>query len=237
MSQSTTSTPPPGGTERAAGLRRLTAGGVLGLAGGLLAVAIPVGLAAGVRWAPGGALAWSSNLLLAGGVLILAGAILLVLSFLAYRRAFARLRTVDRRFLPASLLCLLGTLGFVLLVVAAAVAIGDASGLLGCVSGAPTRALACVRDASPLGAYTAVAGFALSWLGSLGLVLGLGLAGTAFRRRSFTGAAVLYAVLLLALVGPFLALLVTVPGVGYFLLVAPLLAVVAPAFVLAGGRD
>ena len=225
------------GSDAASGLRRLAAGGVLGLAGGLLAIAVPLALVEAVALAPGRYLVWSSNLLLTGGVLVLAGAILFVLSFLWYRRAFAVLRRTDPRFTAASVLCLVGSLGFLLLVVTAAVFIGDSGGLLACASGAPSHALACLRSTSPLGAYTAVAGFWLGWVGSVGIVLGISVSASRFGRRVLYGAAGAYALLLLALIGPFLSLLVAVPGTAYVLLVAPFLVVVAPALVLSGTRS
>jgi len=46
----------------------------------------------------------------------------------------------------------------------------------------------------------------------------------------------MYAILLLALVGPFLGLIYPVPGAQYLLLLTPLLALVAPALAYAGTR-
>ncbi|MCI4335493.1 MAG: hypothetical protein L3K04_07715 [Thermoplasmata archaeon] len=218
------------------GLRRLAIGGGLGVAGGLLGIALPLGLLLVAAYGPSGLFAWSTTLVLATSILLLAGGFLLLLSLFAYRRAFVAIRKVDRRFVSASVLCLVGTLGFLLLVISAATLLGSTSSLLSCLHGQPTHALTCVRAQSPLGAYTGLAGFWLGWLGGVGIVLGLGLAGRRFRRRALGGASVLYALLLLALLGPFIALLYPVPGVEFVLLVAPILVLLAPALAYSGSR-
>ena len=69
-----------------------------------------------------------------------------------------------------------------------------------------------------------------------GLVLGLASAGRRFSRGVLYGSATMYAILLLALVGPFLGLIYPVPGAQYLLLLTPLLALVAPALAYAGTR-
>lgn len=218
------------------GIRRLGIGSGLGVAGGLLAVALPLGLLELNAYGPSQFFAFSTFFVQLLSILLLAGAILFLLSLFSYRRAFAALRHADRRFVSASVLCLLGTLGFLLLVVAAAVLLGSTNSLLSCLHGEPSHALSCVRSGSPLGAYTGLAGFWLGWLGGLGVVLGLSLSGHRFRRGALTGGAVLYALLLLVLIGPFADLVYPVPGVRFLVVVAPLLVLLAPAVVWAGSR-
>jgi len=170
-------------------------------------------------------------------VFVLAGGLLFLLSLFVYRRGFAALRAADRRFVTASALCLVGTFGFLLLLVAAAVIVGSSDQLLGCADGRPTEALACLRSGQPLGVWTAIAGLALGWVGGVGLVVGLALAGRRFHRASVGAASVLYAVLLLVIAGPVLAALKVVPAVDLVLLAVPVLALVAPALVLGGMRS
>jgi hypothetical protein len=218
------------------GMRRLAVGAGLGIAGGLLAVALPLGLLLLNAYGPAQFFAFTSSFVQLLSILLLAGAILLLLSLFAYRRAFAALRHTDRRFVTASVLCLIGTLGFLLIVIAAAVLLGSTSSLLSCLHGEPSHALSCVRSGTPLGAYTGLAGFWLAWLGGLGVVLGLSLSGRRFHRGALGGGAVLYAVLLLVLVGPFADLLFPIPGAKYLIVVAPLLVLLAPAAVWSGSR-
>jgi hypothetical protein len=136
----------------------------------------------------------------------------------------------------ASVLCLIGSLGFLLLLVAVVVVLGSTGPLLTCIHGQPSHALSCLRSGQPLGAYTGLLGFWLGWLGGVGLVLGLSSAASRFSRGVLYGSAALYGVLLLALVGPFVGLLYPVPGAQYLLLLAPLLALLAPALAYAGTR-
>ena len=96
--------------------------------------------------------------------------------------------------------------------------------------------MSCLKSGEPLGAYTAVAGFWLGWLGGVGIVVGLSSAGHRFARGSLYGAALVYTLLLLVLVGPFLALVYTVPDQQYLLLLIPLLALLGPILTLAGSR-
>ncbi|MGC2288714.1 MAG: hypothetical protein WA688_02505, partial [Thermoplasmata archaeon] len=88
----------------------------------------------------------------------------------------------------------------------------------------------------PLGADTGLVGFWLGWLGGLGIVVGLSLAGRRYRNSPVSGGAALYAILLLVLIGPFVGLLTPLPGIDYLLLVAPLFIVLAPGLVLGGAR-
>jgi len=219
------------------GLDRIATGSALGVAAAILAIIFPIVFLLFAAYAPGGFLALNQpGLLDAIGILIIAGAILYLLSLFIYRRAFAALRKVDERFWLASILCLIGTLGFLLLLIAAAVVIGSTNSLLSCVSGHPSHALTCLRSGEPLGAYTGLIGFWLGWLGGLGIVLGLSAGSSRFHNRRIGLGAALYALLLLILIGPFIALVVSFPGVEYILFLAPILSFLAPVFVFSGVR-
>ena len=219
------------------GLYRIATGAAVGFAGAILAIVVPILFLLVAAYAPGSFLSLhQSGFLEASALCILAGAILLLVSLFVYRRGFAQLRKVDSRFVVASVLCIIGTIGFLLILVAAVVIIGSANSLLSCVNGHPTHALTCLRSGEPLGAYTGLVGFWLGWLGGVGLVLGLSAASSRFRTRSIGLGAALYGVLLLALVGPFISLVITFPGSQYILVVAPFLSLLAPAFVYRGSR-
>lgn len=219
------------------GLFRIATGAGVGFAGALLAIVIPVGFLLVATYDPSGFLSLHQTAFIdATSLLILAGAILFVFSLFIYRNAFAHLRKVDRRFIVASVLCLIGSLGFILILVAAIVIVGSASSLLSCVNNQPSHALTCLRSGQPLGAYTGLVGFWLGWLGGVGIVLGLSAGSSRFHLREIGVGAILYAVLLLALVGPFIALVVSYPGVEFLLLLAPILSLLAPYFVFRGAR-
>lgn len=219
------------------GLFRVATGAGVGLAASLLAIVVPIGFLLVAAYAPGGFLSLNQTAFIdATALLILAGAILFLISLFIYRRGFAQLRKIDARFNAASALCIVGTIGFLLILVAAVVIVGSASSLLSCISGRPTHALTCLRSGEPLGAYTGLVGFWLGWLGGVGIVLGLSAGSSRFKARTIGVGGALYAVLLLALVGPFVALVVTVPGVEYLLLLVPILSILAPFFVFHGSR-
>ncbi|MGD0587464.1 MAG: hypothetical protein ABSA63_01540 [Thermoplasmata archaeon] len=219
------------------GLFRMATGAGVGLAAALLAIVFPVGFLLVASYDPGGFLTLHQTAFLdAIGLLILAGALLFLFSLLIYRNAFAHLRKVDRRFVVASVLCLIGTLGFILLLVAAVVVVGSSSSLLSCINNQPTHALTCLRSGQPLGAYTGLIGFWLGWVGGVGIVLGLSAGSSRFKTREIGLGAGLYAILLLALIGPFIALIVSYPGVEFILLLVPLLSLLAPYFVFRGAR-
>jgi len=229
-------TTPPGELAKR-GLFRIATGAGVGLAAALLAIVLPIAFLLVAAYAPASFLSLHETAFVqAIALLILAGAILFLLSLFIYRRGFSVLRKVDSRFSAASALCILGTLGFLLILVTAVVIIGSASSLLSCINGRPTQALSCLRSGEPLGAYTGLVGFWLGWLGGVGIVLGLSAASSRFQARAVGAGAALYAVLLLVLIGPFIALVVTVPGVEYLLLLVPILSVLAPFFVLRGSR-
>ena len=219
------------------GLDRIAMGAGVGLAGALLAIVVPVAFLLVAAYAPGSFLSLhQTGFIEATALLVLAGAILFLLSLFVYRRGFAQLRKVDSRFKVASALCIIGTIGFLLILVAAVVIVGSANSLLTCIDGHPTHALTCLRSGEPLGAYTGLVGFWLGWLGGVGLVLGLSAGSSRFRSRAMGAGAALYGVLLLALVGPFISLVVTFPGVEYLLLVSPILSLAAPLLVFRGSR-
>ena len=217
------------------GLFRIATGAGVGLAAALLAIVIPVVFLLVASYDSGGFLSLHQTAFLdATGLLIIAGALLFLVSLFFYRRGFALLRKVDSRFTVASFLCWIGTLGFLLILVAAVVIVGSSSSLLSCVNGQPTHALTCLRSGQPLGAYTGLVGFWMGWLGGVGIVLGLSAASSRFKTREVALGAALYAILLLALVGPFVSLVVSFPGVEFLLLLVPFLSLLAPFFVFRG---
>jgi len=218
------------------GVRRLALGAGLGLVAAVLTIVLPLVFLYIATYNPGGFFTISSDLIEDLSILVLAGAILFLLSLFVYRRAFATLRKVEGRFWIASVLCLLGSLGFLLIVVLAAVILGSTSSLQSCLHGSPSHALSCLRSNQPIGAYSGLLGFALTWLGGLGIALGLFFSSHRFSRGILAGGAALYLLLLVVLIGPFIALIYAVPGTQYILLVAPVLAVLAPALVFAGAR-
>lgn len=219
------------------GLHRIAVGAGLGIAGGLLALVLPIAFLLLAEYNPGGFFTYGTLMVQAIAFLVFAGAVLFLFSLLSYRLGFGALRKVDPRYSTASALCILGSLGFLLLIVAAGLLFGSGSSLVGCVQGRPSHLLSCLRSGQPLGAYTGLAGFWLGWLGGVGLVLGLSRTGGRYHHSSFYGGAALYALLLLALVGPFLALITPIPDVQYLLFVTPLFTLLAPAFVFAGSRS
>jgi NADH:ubiquinone oxidoreductase subunit 6 (subunit J) len=219
------------------GLYRVATGAGVGLAGALLAIVIPVGFLLIATYDGGGFLSLNQAAFLdATGLLILAGALLFLFSFFLYRRGFAHLRKVDSRFTLASVLCLVGSIGFLLVLVAAIVIVGSSSDLLSCINGHPSQALSCLRSGQPIGAYSGLVGFWLGWLGGVGIVLGLSASSSRFKTREIGWGAALYAILLLALIAPFVALVVVFPGVEFVLVLVPILSLLAPYFVFRGAR-
>jgi hypothetical protein len=230
-------TPPPTTEQDVKGALRLRAAASIGLAGAIVGIVVPIAFVLLASYNPGGFFTFASQLVELTAILVLAGAILLLISFFVYRRSFAALRKVDPRFVVASVLCIIGSIGFLLLVVSAAVVAGNSSSLLTCLHGQPSHALSCLRSGQPLGAYTALAGFWLSWIGGVGLVLGLFSAGSRFQRRVIAAGGAVYALLLIVLIGPFVALVTSVPGTEYIILVVPVLSIAAPALVLSGRTE
>ncbi|MCI4364999.1 MAG: hypothetical protein L3K10_02910 [Thermoplasmata archaeon] len=218
------------------GSHRIAVGAGLGVFAAALTLLLPLALLWLALYNPGGFFRVTTTFVETVTLLILAGAILFLLSLILYHRGFVAMSAVDPRFKVARVLCLVGSLGFLLLLVAVVVVLGSTSSLVSCIGGQPSHALSCLRSGQPLGAFTGLAGFWLGWLGGVGLVLGIAAAGRRFGRGVLYGSAALYSLLLLALVGPFVALLYPVPGAQYFLLAVPVLALLAPALAYAGAR-
>lgn len=214
------------------GNRWLGAGGAFGLAGGVAAVALPLLLVELSRNAPGGIAAASNTLTAWSSWLFLGGAVLLLVSFFAYRWGYSVLRKVDPAYWIASGLCLVGSSGLVLLIIAAAVGTGNTGGLLSCVQGPYSKIYSCVEGQSPLGAYTGIVGVWLSWVGSVGIVIGLFHAGSRFRSASYAAAAISYLIVLVLLVGPLTGIFFTFPFIEALLVMVPVFLLAAPIFVL-----
>ncbi len=181
-----------------------------------------------------------ANLLELEGLLVVAGAVLLLVALFLYRRGFSHLKHTDRRLVPAATLCLVGSLGALAIVVAGAYLSGGSSGLSGCLDGHASQALSCLRSRDPTVGYLAVAGFWLVWLGAVGLAVGLILSGRHFHSAAITAGGVVYALLVLDLLGPFSALVLvsslTRLIATYALLGAPVLALLGAGLVYAGAR-
>lgn len=216
------------------GVRRLGLGAGLGFAGAVGAIVLPLAFLFLAADYPGGFFVLNGQLIQVSSVLVLAGAILLLLSLFFYRRSFAALRKVDPRFYVASVLCILGAVGFILLLVTAVIVVGNSASLLACVQGHPSHALSCLESGEPLGAVTASVGFLLGWVGGLGVMIGVLLAGGRFHARSLTMSGIAYGILLIILMVPFAGLLVTIPNLSYLIIFAPVLAVIGPGLALQG---
>jgi hypothetical protein len=216
------------------GVQRLGLAAGLGFAGAVATIVLPLAFVVVVADRPGGFFTFNSPFVEALSISVLAGAILLLLSLFVYRRAFAALRKVDPRFYGASVLCIVGSIGFLLLLISAALIAGNTTSLLTCVHGHPTHALSCLESGQPLGAATGLIGFLLGWIGGVGIMVGLLLSGSRFKAPSLSGGGVVYGLLLLLLIAPFVELFVAIPYVSYLLIVGPLLAVVGPALALQG---
>ncbi len=216
------------------GATRLGIGGWLGVLAAIIAIVLPSGALFAATYNPGGFFSFAPRLLQASALLVLVGAVFYFLSLILYRFAFATLQKVEPEFTLASVLCLIGSVGFLLIVVAAAVVLGNASSLLDCLKGQPSHVLSCLQANQPLGAYTVLVGFVCAWLGGFGIVLGLWIAGGHYDEPALDLAAVLYLFFLLLLFAPLVEVAYPFPG-GEFLLVAvPILAIAAPALVLVG---
>jgi hypothetical protein len=218
------------------GLQRFRTGATIGISGAVAGLALPVALNLFAAYDPSGTLTSGATLIELTTIFLLAGAILLAISLIFYRSGFAAFRKLDRWFLTASVLCVIGSIGLLLVVLSAAFALASTPTLAQCIRGAPSHALSCLRAIQPLTAYSVLVGFWLAWLGGLGVVVGVELGGRRFREVRLIGAGVAYALLLLVLIDPFLALLFPIGGWQYPLLLGPILALVAPALVSAGSR-
>ncbi|HXQ49322.1 MAG TPA: hypothetical protein VN842_06080 [Thermoplasmata archaeon] len=218
------------------GVRRIETGSVIGLAAGLVGIGLPIALVLFAAYAPGVKLLTGKQLIEVTAILAIAGALLFAISLLVFRLGFSTLRAFDHRFWSASVLCMLGSVGVLLLIVPIGIAFASSDAISNCIAGAPSHALTCIRSVSPLASYSATVAFWLLWLGGLGIVIGVGLAASRFHQALFYGGAAVYAVLLLGLLGPALGLLVPVVSLTYPLLAAPFLILLASALTFQGCR-
>jgi NADH:ubiquinone oxidoreductase subunit 6 (subunit J) len=218
------------------GLRWFRTGAVVGLAGGIVGLVLPVSVNLLAFYHAIGLLTFGATLLGMSAILVMLGALLLAFSFLFYRLGFRALRQADGWFLSASILCTIGTVGLLLVLVAAALALASTPALVQCIQAAPSHATSCLRAVPPLTAYSVVAGFWLAWLGGAGIVVGLVLGGRRHREMRLVAGGSVYALLLLVLIAPFTALLLPIGGWQYPLLTLPVLAVLAPSLVLVGSH-
>jgi hypothetical protein len=218
------------------GLRRFSAGAAVGLVGGGVGLVLPVSVYLLVFYQAIGLPRAGTTLIQFTTVFVLGGALLFALSLVLYRFGFMALQKEDSWFYAASVLCLVGTIGLLLIVIAAGLALESTPSLMQCIQGTPTLALTCLQAVQPLTAYSVVVGFWLAWFGALGIVVGLGLGGRRYRGVRIGAGSAAYAVLLLVLIDPFVALLFPISGWQYPLLTVPILALVAPLLVYLGCR-
>jgi hypothetical protein len=219
------------------GLRRFETGAIFGLAGGVAGLALPITINLLSFYDPVGLFTFGTTLVELTTLFVFAGALLLAVSLICYRFGFGALRKFDRRFLGASILCNIGTIGLVILLVPMALALYSTPTMVQCIRGAPSHALSCLGTIQPLFAYAVTVGFWLAWLGGLGIVVGLELGGRRYREARLFGGGAAYALLLLVLIAPFVALLFPIGGWQYPLLTVPLLALLAPALVYSGSHQ
>ena len=228
----------PSSTEEAKASTLFRWGSLAAILGSVVALGAPTVLlllAAGRR---AGLSPASSRVLEAESLLVVAGAVLLLLALFLYRRAFVRLKHVDRRLRPVADVCLVGTVGAVVLVVVGAVVADGASSLTGCLGGHAAHALGCLRSDDPTVGYLAIAGFWLLWAGMAAVAAGLILAGRHFGRRAMTAGGAVYAILAADVAVPFAAVLVPLSAAtAYPLGAAPVLAVAAAGLVYVGARS
>ncbi|MCI4350351.1 MAG: hypothetical protein L3K15_02405 [Thermoplasmata archaeon] len=217
------------------GLRWITTGAGLALLAGVTGLAAPVALLLLGTYSPANLLRFGPTLVRATATLGIIGAILFAVSLLAFRTGFASFRTLEPRYWSAAILCLIGTVGYALLVVPTAVALTSSDALLECIRGAPTHTLSCLRTVAPLAGYTAIFAFWLVWLGQLGIVVGLVLTGRRFREPWLYAGTVFYGLLLLVFIAPFMGLVFSDSALAYAIFAAAALGLVAPAFVAHGG--
>lgn len=223
-------------TEEGKAATDLKRGSLFAVVGAVAALAVPVALLLFARAGVGGLSLSSSTDVETEGLLLVVGAVLVLLALFLYRRAFSHLRHVDRRLTAASVLCLVGSVGALALIAAGAYIGGGSSALTGCFTGHASHALSCLRSHDPAAGWIAIAGYWLLWLGAAGVALGLILSGRRFPRSAIVAGGSVYGVLVVILVLPFVALVVTAPLAAYALAVAPFAAVAAPILVYAGAR-
>ncbi len=226
--------PAPPSTEEAKAARLLRVGSALAVAGSFLLLGGPTALLFLARRHLYGLAPGAGRLVGWDGYFVIAGGIFVLLALLSYRRSFSHLKHADAALRPAAFLCLIGSLGALVLVVAGAYLTAGASGITGCLSGRSDHALACLRSADPTAGALAIAGFWLAWLGIVGVAGGLFLSGRHFRRGLVSAGGALFALLAADLLVPFVAVLARVPDGAYALAIAPFAAVLAGLLVLIG---
>jgi hypothetical protein len=226
----------PRGGDESKGLHRLATGSTVGLAAGIVGLALPVTLFFFSTYSPGTLLIRSSTLIQVTAIMALAGAILFAISLLIYRFGFALLRAADKRFWAASVLCILGSIGVLLIVLPMLLAFATSDTMASCIQGAPSKTLSCLRSAAPLAAYVGIVGLWLLWLGGVGIVVGIGLASVRYREAWLTGGAALYALLLLGFIAPVLGFVFSIGGLVYPILALPVLVILAPAVISHGSH-
>jgi hypothetical protein len=215
---------------------RFRTGAAVGMVAGIVGFVLPVVLVLFATYAPGGLVPAPLGAIQDASVLAVLASLLFTISLFLYRSGFASLRGIDPRFWSASLLCLVGTVGFLLILVAAAITLYSSDVLAVCLQGTPTQIASCLLSAAPSAAYTGGVGLALVWLGDFGVVVGLGLAGQRWASGGLVGGAVAYGALLVVLAGPILSVVDPIGGLAYPLLAGPVLVVLAPALVASGSR-
>ena len=215
---------------------RFLAGAVVGLIAGVVGFVLPVALVLLTAYSPNGTLPASLSVVQDTSLLALLASILFTVSLYLYRGGFAALRPLDRRFWAASILCLVGTLGFVLVIVAAALTLYASGAVTECLQGSPTHIGTCLYSTVAPAAFAGGIGLGLIWLGDFGVVVGLLLAGRRFSDGSLYAAAVAYGALLVVLAGPLLVIYEPDSGLTYSLLAGPLLVLLAPALVASGSK-
>jgi len=218
------------------GLRRFAAGAAVGLVGGVVGLVLPVSVYLLAFYQAIGLPTVGATLIQYTTVFVLGGALLFALSLIIYRFGFTALQKEDSWFYTASVLCTVGTVGLVLIAIAAGLALESTPSLEQCIQGSPSLTLTCLQAVQPLTAYSVVVGFWLAWFGALGIVVGLGLGGRRYRGVRIGAGSAAYAILLLVLIDPFVALLFPLGGWQYPLLTLPILALVAPLLVYLGCR-
>jgi hypothetical protein len=222
------------GGEPLQGLRRFRAGAALGLLGGIVGLALPVSANLLAFYGLLGIPTAGATLIAYSSAFVIAGALLFALSLIVYRFGFTSLRKEDSWFYAASALCIVGSVGLVLIVIAAGWALESSPTLAQCIRGTPSLTLTCLQGVQPLTAYSVVLGFWLAWFGGLGIVVGLGMGARRYRAAHVGAGTVAYAILLLVLIDPFVAVLFPLAGWQYPLLTLPILALVAPLLVYFG---
>jgi hypothetical protein len=230
------SPPRPGPDTSRKALGRIATGSILGLAAGVVGLVLPVSLVLLATYQPTGTLLTGARLIEVTSILATAGVLLFALCLVAFRFGFSAVRRADPRFWTASVLCMLGTVGAVLLVVPIAIAFASSDAIANCIRGSPSHAIACVSTVSPLASDWAIAAFWLVWLGGLGIVIGVGLAASRFHQAWFYAGAAGYGFLLLGLLGPALGLVIRSIPITDPLLAAPVLIFVASALTFHGTR-